>query len=184
MSFSLRFCLCACIISSCGASRWKPSVMHTWWCQVCQWGTVNCMPVRSPACLWLYWRQFTPFESVIAPTSSYACASASTAVRVQGSQRKVKVFNGDLLYALLYALLSSLLVVGRLMGSMDWQWCVCVCFVVFRPCVCRGSWSEDATVLFVWRYGQHSFTYGIQWRRWGAKQQHKQTLLAMHAFVA
>uniref|UniRef100_A0A8C1VTL0 guanylate cyclase n=1 Tax=Cyprinus carpio TaxID=7962 RepID=A0A8C1VTL0_CYPCA len=35
----------------------------------------------------------------------------------------------------------------------------------YLPRVCRGGWFENASVLFVWRYSQHSFTHGIQWRR-------------------
>jgi len=39
------------------------------------------------------------------------------------------------------------------------------CYTYWRSSRCWYCWSEDATLLSLWRHGQHCLTHGVNWPR-------------------
>ncbi len=80
-------------VLSCGAPRWRPSVMRTWWCRGCQWGTGSCMAERSLAWRSPCWTPSEPSGSATDPTSSSNWGSEYTAVNTLQTTTQMKPRN-------------------------------------------------------------------------------------------
>lgn len=63
-------------------SRWRPSVMPIWWCQVSLYVTANSTRGRLPECRQLYWSRSKALKSDTDRMISCGYASESTRVRV------------------------------------------------------------------------------------------------------